>query len=67
MTECNGFQGWKIYSNHFIPIHSILSITVCRDALNAESPSVIDCRFGRSNHYNIQYHIFLPRITKELQ
>ena len=54
-TECNGLQWWKIYSNHFIQIHSILSIIVDRDAWNARSPNVMDCRFGRSNHYNIQY------------
>ena len=28
---------------------------VDNDSQNAESPNVMDCRFGRSNHYNIQY------------
>ena len=39
----------------FHSIHSILSIIVDRDSLNAFLPNVMDCRFGRSIHYNIQY------------
>ena len=54
-TECNGLQGWKIYTNHFIQIHSILSIMVELESKNAKSPNVMDCRFGRSSHSNIQY------------
>ena len=43
--------------NHSIRIHSILSIIVVKDSLNAQLPNVMDFRFGRSNHSNIQYHI----------
>ena len=43
--------------NHSIRIHSILSIIVVKESLNAQSPNVMDFRFGRSNHSNIQYHI----------
>ena len=44
--------------NHFIRIHSILSIIVDKGTLNAASPNVMDCRFGKSMHHsNIQYHI----------
>ena len=50
-----GLQWWKIYYNHFILFHSILSIIVDKDLQNAQLPNVMDCRFGRSNHYNIQY------------
>ena len=39
----------------FIQIHSILSIIVDKESENAESPNVMDCRFGRSNHSNVQY------------
>ena len=65
-TECNGLLWWKIYSNHFIRIHSILSIIVDKESWNAQSPNVMDCRFGRSNHsvFNISS---IPRITNELE
>ena len=33
----------------------ILSIIVDKEYLNDESPNVMDCRCGRSNHSNIQY------------
>ena len=39
-----------------IRIHSILSIIVDKDLQNAFLPNVMDCRFGRSNHSNNQYH-----------
>ena len=39
---------------------------VDNEVLNALLPNVIDCRFGRSNHYNIQYHIYIPPIINEL-
>ena len=41
--------------NYFFQIHSILSIIVDNELENAHLPNVMDCRFGRSNHYNIQY------------
>ena len=57
-TEMNGMKWWKIYINHFIRIHSILSIIVEKETSNALLPNVMDCRFGRSMHHsNIQYHI----------
>ena len=49
---------------YFIQIHSILAITVKEKSWNAPLPNVIDCRFGRSNHYNIQYHM-IPLISNE--
>ena len=39
----------------FIRIHSILSIIVDKESVKDLSPNVMDCRFGRSNHLNIQY------------
>ena len=52
--------------NHFIQIHSILSITVDTDSWNASSPSSMECRFGRSMHLsNHQYNISIPRITND--
>ena len=39
----------------FHSIHSILSIIVDEDKANAQRPNVMDCRFGRSIHSNIQY------------
>ena len=38
---------------------------VAKESLNAPSPNVMDCRFGRSNHsiFNINS---IPRITNEL-
>ena len=53
-------------SNHFIHIHSILSIIVDKDSENASSPNVMDCRFGRSNHSYINI-ISIPRIINELE
>ena len=41
----------------FHSIHSILSIIVDVDQKNAPLPNVMDCRFGRSNHSNIHYHV----------
>ena len=42
--------------NHFIRIHSILSIIVDKEFENAQFPNVMDCRFGRSMHHsNNQY------------
>ena len=46
--------------NHFIQIHSILSIIVVWEYSSAQSPNVMDCRFGRSIHDNIQYQFFIP-------
>ena len=53
-------------SNHFIRIHSILSIIVDKEYSNAKSPNVMDCRLGRSNHSYINI-ISIPRITNELE
>ena len=39
----------------FIQIHSIPSNIVDKGPANDLSPNVIDCRFGRSSHSNIQY------------
>ena len=53
--------GWIVMMEdlfiHFIQIHSILSIIVIRESWNAPLPNVIDFRFGRSDHSNIQYQI----------
>ena len=65
--DCN--DGRSIQINHFIRIHSILSIIVDKESWNANSPNVMDCRFGRSNHSNIQYHIYTSnhkRTPKEI-
>ena len=36
---------------------AIEGVIVDKGFWNAKSPNVMDCRYGRSNHYNIQYQI----------
>ena len=45
----------------------ILSIIVDMEAENAKPPKVMDCRFGRSNHYNSQYHINTSNHKRTIQ
>ena len=51
--------------NYCMQIHSILSIIVDKDSQNVQSPRIMDCRFGKSNHSDI-HTCFIPRITNEL-
>ena len=47
-----------LHINHFFQIHSIRSIIVDKESENTRSPNVMDCRFGRSNHFMLNIIIY---------